>query len=226
MSLEARNVCKSLGKPPHQIIRQVNFSIQPGEFVSLRGRSGSGKSTLLYLLSTLDAPSSGEVLYFGKNVQEMTTQELRVLRNQELGFIFQFHYLLPELTALENVLMPARKTGVHIAKKDYARSLLEKFDLKDHMNHRPRELSGGQSQRVAVARALIMEPQFLFADEPTGSLDTQNSEKVFEIFQQINSDMKTTIVMVTHDEEFARRAHRIIELVDGQVVKDLESGIK
>jgi len=224
MSLEAWNVCKSLGKPPHEIIHKASFKIQAGEFVSLRGRSGSGKSTLLYLLSTLDAPTSGEVLYFGKNVNHMSPQELRILRNQNLGFIFQFHYLLPELTALENVLMPARKTGAHLVKKDYARSLLEKFDLKDHMNHRPRELSGGQSQRVAVARALIMEPQFIFADEPTGSLDTQNSEKVFEIFQRINSDMKTTIVMVTHDEEFSRRAHRIIELVDGRVVRDLESG--
>ncbi len=220
MSLKVTEVKKSLGSPPQLIIKGVSFEINTGEFVSLKGRSGSGKSTLLYLLSTLDTPESGEVQFYERSVSQMTAAEVRKLRNEKLGFIFQFHYLLPELTALENVLMPARKTGVHIQKEEYAKFLLESFDLKDHMNHLPGQLSGGQSQRVAVARSLIMQPEFLFADEPTGSLDTINSEKVFEIFQNVNTKMGTTIVMVTHDEEFSKRAQRVIELKDGCVVGD------
>lgn len=220
MSLQIKNVCKSLGHPPQEIIKNVSFEVTPGEFVSLRGRSGSGKSTLLYLLSTLDVPTLGDIIFYGQNVKGLSSKELRILRNQKLGFIFQFHYLLPELSALNNVLMPARKMGLHKEKEDYAKYLLEIFDLKDHFNHRPGELSGGQSQRVAVARALIMKPNYLFADEPTGSLDSINSEKVFDIFQRINKEMGTTIVMVTHDEEFSKRAQRVIELVDGRVIRD------
>lgn len=150
----------------------------------------------------------------------MSDEELYVFRNQEMGFIFQFHYLLSELTALENVLMPARKTKQHEPRTAYAQSLLEQFDLKNKMHRRPRELSGGEQQRVAIARALVMEPKYLFADEPTGSLDTVNGDKVMKIIQEANKNKNTTVVMVTHDPDFANLADRQIKLVDGQVVNE------
>lgn len=213
ISVEA--VTKSFGNPPSEVIRGVSFAVKDGEFASLTGKSGSGKSTLLYIVSTLDAPTTGSVIIDGLNVSEMAPRELHEFRNRNMGFVFQFHYLLPEFTALENVLMPARKAGVMAEKRAYAEHLLEKFDLKGKMGSRPGQLSGGQAQRVAIARALLMRPKYIFADEPTGSLDSTNAGIVMDIFKRINKEEKCTIIYVTHDPDFAKLAKRRISLVDG-----------
>jgi len=223
MSLISKNIYKNLGNPPQEILKNISFEIESGDFVSLKGRSGSGKSTLLYVLSTLDNPTKGELVLDGISIKDLSSEDLHRFRNEKIGFVFQFHFLLPELTALENVLMPARKFKKEIEKEKYALELMEMFELTDRMHHLPRELSGGQCQRVAIARSLIMNPTFLFADEPTGSLDSVNSERVFQILSQVNKDLKTTILMVTHDDEFSRRARRVIELKDGMVVSDLRN---
>lgn len=216
--LKAHNLDKELGEQKTLVLSNLNFEINEGEFVSLTGKSGSGKSTLLYVLSTLDRPTRGEVSYFGKNITSFSDVDLHKLRNQQIGFVFQFHYLLPELSALENVLMPTRKWNQYEAKKEFAKELLSSMDLDGKFNHLPRELSGGQAQRVAIARSLIMNPKFLFADEPTGALDSNNSRKVIEIFKRINKEFNTTIVMVTHDPDLAQSTQRQIQLVDGKMV--------
>lgn len=219
MSIVIDQVTKSFGNPPTDVIKGVNFRVEQGEFVSLTGKSGSGKSTLLYIISTLDAPTKGRVLIDDHDVVSLSSKELHEFRNRYMGFVFQFHYLLPEFSALENVLMPARKAGQLTTKKEYAEFLLEKFDLKDKLHQRPGQLSGGQAQRVAIARALIMQPRYVFADEPTGSLDSTNAKIVMDIFRKINSEEKCTIIYVTHDADFARLARRRIELVDGMLSK-------
>ena len=217
MSLVMKNVTKSFGNPPVNVIKNLSFEIQKGEFVSLTGKSGSGKSTLLYLMSSLDFPTSGIIEINGLNISAMKEKELHRFRNRHMGFIFQFHYLLPEFTALENVLMPARKAGEHIKRRKYAEELFEKFDLTDKMNVPPGRLSGGQQQRVAIARSLIMDPDYIFADEPTGALDSLNGRIVMEIFKKVNQEKKTSIILVTHDNEFANSAQRQIRLVDGEI---------
>lgn len=216
--LKVEHLDKELGPQKSLILKDISFTIEEGEFVSLIGKSGSGKSTLLYAVSTLDFPTRGKVFYSGKDITLMDSVELHRLRNRDIGFIFQFHYLLPELSALDNILMPARKADMLEEKTKFGKFLLESFGLKDRMNHLPRELSGGEAQRVAIARALIMEPKFLFADEPTGSLDTANSEAIFNLFQKINKELKTTIIMVTHDPDLAGATSRQIHLIDGQIV--------
>lgn len=219
-ALKVENLEKELGPQKDRILKGISFSVEPGEFVSLVGKSGSGKSTLLYILSTLDTPTGGSVSFDGQMISKMTSVDLHRLRNRSIGFVFQFHYLLAELSALENVLMPARKAGMYEEKKKYAEFLLESVGLKEKMKHLPRELSGGQSQRVAIARSLLMKPKFLFADEPTGSLDSASSAAVFDLFKKFNAEMKTTIVMVTHDQEMAAATSRRLHLVDGVLVKD------
>jgi putative ABC transport system ATP-binding protein/lipoprotein-releasing system ATP-binding protein len=199
-------------------LKQVNLEIQDGEFVSLVGRSGSGKSTLLYLLSTLDTPSEGDVFYDDINVKMIPQDEIFKLRNKRIGFVFQFHYLLQELTALENVLLPARKAKELDQRLKLAMNLLDEVGLKGLENRYPSELSGGEQQRVAIARALIMEPTYLFADEPTGNLDSQNGQMIIDLFDKINHEKGTTIIYVTHDKEFAARAKRQISLADGSLL--------
>ncbi|OGX32251.1 MAG: ATP-binding protein [Omnitrophica WOR_2 bacterium RIFCSPHIGHO2_01_FULL_48_9] len=217
MSIKARNVGKMIGDPTTRILSGINLEIKDGEFLALTGRSGSGKSTLLYLLSTLDKVSEGEVEINGQKVNTMPSDALHSFRNLKMGFIFQFHYLLAELNALENVLMPARKSGREEEREDYAHTLLKQFDLDDKMHRLPRQLSGGEQQRVAIARALVMEPQYLFADEPTGSLDSVNGENVMNIIRDVNERLKVTVIMVTHEADFARLARRQVHLVDGRV---------
>lgn len=217
MGIFAHNVSKAFGNPSIQVLENISFQVESGEFLSLTGRSGSGKSTLLYIISSLDAPTSGEVLFDGVNVHKLSEKEIHEFRNQNIGFVFQFHYLIPELSALENVLLPARKFNLQKSKKEEAENLLIGFDLKEKMNRLPSQLSGGEQQRVAIARALLMKPKYLFADEPTGNLDSKNGEIVLEIFRKINQELKTTIVMVTHDKEFASLAQRRIVLKDGKI---------
>lgn len=218
MAIIGEKIIKEFGQPPLRILHELSFTINDGEFVSISGRSGSGKSTLLYIISTLDLPTSGRVMIDGHDLAKMSTEQVHKFRNQSVGFIFQFHYLLPELSALENVLLGPRNLGLHDEKKDYALELLESFGVADQSHKLPSQMSGGQQQRVAIARALIMNPKYIFADEPTGNLDTSNAQRVMGILQRINKDMKTTICLVTHEPDYAQMADREILLTDGRIV--------
>ena len=217
MAIKATNLGKRIGSPPVQILSDISLEIQTGEFVALTGRSGSGKSTLLYILSTLDTASSGRIEFEGVDVTQIEPESLSQLRNSKIGFVFQFHYLLAELSALENVLMPARKAGRMGERREYAESLLEQFGLAGKMHRLPRQLSGGEQQRLAIARALVMAPPYLFADEPTGSLDSANGKIVMDIIRDSNKKLGTTVIMVTHDPGFASLADRQIHLSDGRI---------
>ena len=218
MGIVVKELDKVMGNPQVTILSNINLEIKDGEFVSIVGRSGSGKSTLLYLLSTLDVVSKGDIQIDGTSVAHFQQERLNAFRNKEIGFVFQFHYLLAELTALENVLMPARKFQQEKLKEEYAIDLLCQFGLGEKTHRLPRQLSGGEQQRVAIARALVMKPRYLFADEPTGALDSINAAKVMEIFGNVNKTQNTTIVMVTHDQDFARMTKRQIYLVDGKII--------
>jgi ABC-type lipoprotein export system ATPase subunit len=216
----AKNLIKEFGEPPTRVIQGIDLTIHDGEFVSISGRSGSGKSTLLYLLSTLDEPSYGSLTIDGRNPQEMSVDEVHHFRNENLGFVFQFHYLLQELTALENVLLPARRQNLHYEKEAYAKELFATFDIADKINKLPSQMSGGEQQRVAIARALLMQPKYLFADEPTGSLDSKNGNIVMDILKRANSEWGTTLVLVTHEPEYAAMAQREVFLIDGRVTEN------
>lgn len=218
MAIVGVKVTKEFGNPPLQVLHGLDFQIGDGEFVAISGKSGSGKSTLLYIISTLDLPSSGQVLIDGHNLATMSSDEVHHFRNTSVGFVFQFHYLLPELTALENVLLGPRNLGLLQQKSSYAIELLEAFGVQDQAHKRPAQMSGGQQQRVAIARALIMNPKYLFADEPTGNLDTANGERVMEILKKVNRELKTTVCLVTHEPDYARMCDREILLSDGRII--------
>lgn len=209
------NLVKELGGT--QIIKDLNFHIPENSFCTITGKSGSGKSTLLYLLSSLDEPTSGEVWIDDKNLHQLSEIELHVFRNQNIGFVFQFHHLLPELTALENVLIPTLKLGDMKKFESRAKELLTEVGLKDKFNRFPAKLSGGEQQRVAIARSLIMSPRYIFADEPTGNLDSANGMAVMDLFQRFNKERNTTIIYVTHDKDYALRANYTLELIDGKL---------
>lgn len=217
MSLVARSIEKSFGEPPTRVLKGISFEIRDGEFVSLTGRSGSGKSTLLYILSTLDVSTSGTVEIDGIDVQLLKQSQVHRFRNEQMGFVFQFHYLLPELTAIENVLMPALKAGQWRERRGDALALLREFGVADKADRFPRQLSGGEQQRVAIARSLVMRPRYLFADEPTGNLDSVNGDIVMSLLRRMNQERGTTVIYVTHDAGFAALAGRSIHLVDGQL---------
>jgi lipoprotein-releasing system ATP-binding protein len=217
MSIECQNLEKSFGVPPTRILKNINHTVNDGEFVALTGRSGSGKSTLLYCMSTLDHPTSGKVIIRGQDIAQMSSHSLHAFRNQTIGFVFQFHYLLAELSTIENILMPATKSRVTPEIRVRAESLLSRLDLVRQREKFPSQLSGGEQQRVAIARALILKPAYLFADEPTGNLDSLNGEAVIKLLQETNQEDGTTIVMVTHDSGFAARAGRQVRLVDGAI---------
>jgi putative ABC transport system ATP-binding protein/lipoprotein-releasing system ATP-binding protein len=217
MRIRTDHVTKSFGDPPTEILHGITLDILSGEFVALTGRSGSGKSTLLYVLSTLDRPTSGEV-YFDENpATRFNSKEVHAFRNQKLGFVFQFHYLLPDLTALENILLPALKLKAEKSKKERALSLLREFGILDKAHRMPGQLSGGEQQRVAIARSLILSPRILFADEPTGNLDTINGDIVMNLLKKINREEGATMVLITHDPDFASQAQRQIHLADGRI---------
>lgn len=218
MGITATNLYKTLGAPPVRILRDISLKIKDGEFVAVTGRSGSGKSTLLYLLSSLDPPSEGIIEIDGTDLRRLQGDALCRFRNEKTGFVFQFHFLLSELGALENVLMPARKAGRQAERAPQARRLLEQFGLGDKMDRLPRQLSGGELQRLAIARALVMEPRYLFADEPTGSLDSINGDLVIKLLRESNKTLGTTVIMVTHDPDYAGMADRQIRLTDGMVI--------
>ena len=189
-----------------------------GDFIALRGASGAGKSTLLHLLGGLDTPNQGEVWLAGKNLATLSRRQLATLRNEQVGFIFQAYYLLPELDALENVCLPARMARTPApATEARGRELLARVGLKDRVEHKPYELSGGEQQRVAIARALINEPDLILADEPTGNLDSHTGQEIIELLCRLRAEKQTTLVMATHDPALAARAPKVIELVDGQI---------
>ncbi|MDD4973836.1 MAG: ABC transporter ATP-binding protein [Bacteriovorax sp.] len=220
MGIVAKNINKSFGAPAIQVLSDISLEIRDGEFISLTGRSGAGKSTLLYVLSSLDNPSDGSIEISGQDVTKMPSEELYRFRNQKMGFVFQFHYLIAELTAIQNVLMPAMKYKEEKKRRFRAVELLEQFGLKDKIDRYPRQLSGGEQQRLAIARSLIMGPQYLFADEPTGSLDTVNAEIVMNILRDCSLKQGMTVIMVTHDPDFSKMAPRQIRLADGRIVSD------
>ncbi|MBL7554890.1 MAG: ABC transporter ATP-binding protein [Bdellovibrionaceae bacterium] len=215
--IKVDNVKKSFGEPPIEILHGITFEIPDKSFVSITGKSGSGKSTLLYSMSTLDHPTSGSVYFDGVEISSMNEKEVHEFRNLKMGFIFQFHYLLPELSALENVLMPARRTGQHIARRKRAVDLLTEFGIEEKLDRLPRQLSGGEQQRVAIARSLIQEPKYIFADEPTGNLDSANGEIVMNWLKKATRDSNTTVIYVTHDPDFAALADQKILLKDGRL---------
>lgn len=209
------------GQEPVVAVNDVSLRIAAGEFVAITGPSGSGKSTLLYLLGGLDRPSRGEVFITGVSTTKLPDGQLAALRNAKVGFVFQFHFLLPELTALDNVALPLMVAGVkRAAARQRAATLLETVELSNRSGHRPHELSGGQQQRVAIARALATEPAVLLGDELTGNLDTHNGQLVYDWLRRQNREKGQTIVIVTHNMELAAQADRVIELVDGRVVAD------
>lgn len=203
-----------------EILKGVDLEIKQGEIVSIIGSSGAGKTTLLTILGTLDRPSSGSVIINNEEVSKLSDKKLAAFRNQNIGFVFQFHQLLPEFTALENVCIPALIANKH--KKDTerrAKEILEMFNLKERMEHKPSELSGGEQQRVAVARALINSPKVIFADEPSGNLDSKNAEELHQLFFKLRDDFKQTFVIVTHNTELAKMADRTLSMRDGKIVQ-------
>jgi len=211
-------------KNPTQVLFDLNLSFEENSFNSIIGQSGSGKSTLLNIIGTLDKPSSGEVLIEGRSLKDFGKNELADVRNQYIGFIFQFHYLLPEFSALENVLMPYRISKKPITDEVMKRAeeLLELVDLKKFMNQLASNLSGGQQQRVAIARSLINNPKIVLADEPTGNLDSDSTEKVYNLLREINQKFKTTFIIITHDRHIAEKTDRIIEIKDGKIHLDIK----
>ena len=214
--IEIENINKSYGSL--QVLRDVCVDIHQGEVVSIVGPSGAGKTTLLQIIGTLDRPDSGSIIFNGTDVLKLKGRELAHFRNRNIGFVFQFHQLLPEFTALENVAMPALLGGTKQSEA-YKRAgeLLQYMGLSERINHKPAQLSGGESQRVAVARALINNPSVILADEPSGSLDSQNKRELHDLFFRLRSEMNQTFVIVTHDEQLAQQADRVLHMRDGAI---------
>ncbi|HSA06335.1 MAG TPA: ABC transporter ATP-binding protein [Candidatus Gastranaerophilales bacterium] len=209
------------GVQPVHALKDINLTIRKGEFLTIVGPSGSGKSTMMHVLGLLDTPTSGKLHYIGQETSKWNEKQKAEFRNKEIGFIFQAHLLLPEFTALENVLMPyyiSRKTNSKM--KDRAKEILMLVGLSDKLYSKPPQLSGGQNQRVAIARALMNNPSVVFADEPTGALDQQTSADIYNLFRKINSEENMTFIIVTHERNLAQKADRIIEIVDGKIIRD------
>ena len=218
MKLETKNLTKNYIVPKSgevKVLKGIDLLINSGEKVALMGPSGAGKSTLIHILGLMDKPTSGNVLIDGNDITSFSPAKLAKMRKENIGFVFQFHYLLADFTVMENILMPVwneRKT-----KKEYALNMLETMGLTDRANHMPNELSGGEQQRVALARALINNPKILFADEPTGNLDRKTGEKIENLMFEMCNKLKTTLLVVTHSQELANLANRQIKIVDGKI---------
>jgi lipoprotein-releasing system ATP-binding protein len=219
--IEARSVTKYFHDPlTVQVLKDVSFSVNRGEFVSVVGKSGCGKSTLLYVLSTMDTDYEGDVLIDLVSTKGKSDKELASIRNEKIGFVFQFHYLINEFSVLQNVMLPGLKLGKYTDKEIEERAMqkLKILGIEQEAHKRANQLSGGQKQRVAIARALINDPLIIMGDEPTGNLDKKNSEIVFDIFRELSSVYNQTLLIVTHDNEFAQRTDRIIEMEDGRII--------
>ena len=219
--LQVEKVNKSFHDPVTvPVLKDVSFSVRHGEFVSITGKSGCGKSTLLYILSTMDTDYAGDVVIDGERTQGLSGERLAAIRNEKIGFVFQFHYLLPEFSVLHNVMLPGLKLGRKSAAEVEADAMarLKELEMADQARKMANQLSGGQKQRVAIARALINDPLIIMGDEPTGNLDKRNAEIVFGIFQRIASEHKRSLLIVTHDPDFAARTDRNIVMEDGRIV--------
>lgn len=220
--LETKNINKFFGKEkPFHVLKDIYMGVKKGEFTSIMGKSGSGKSTLLYILSTMDTDYSGELYLQNELVTGKSQKELSYIRNKKIGFIFQFHYLLPEFSVLENVMLPAKKLAIKSVEQieEDAIDLLTKLHLVHLVSKKASKISGGEKQRVAVARALINEPMLLIGDEPTGNLDSFNSENLFQLLKNLKEEKGLSLLMVTHDEDLAKRTDRTIYLEDGRIIK-------
>lgn len=220
MLMECRHLSRSYqdGDRQLQVLQDINLSVAAGEMLAIVGSSGSGKSTLLHCMGGLDKPSAGSVLFAGQAIEEWSANKLADWRNQQLGFIYQFHHLLPEFTALENVAMPMLIAGIKAAQAEQrAMALLQRVGLAERAQHRPAELSGGERQRVAIARALANEPSLVLADEPTGNLDDATAVQVFELLKELNQELDTAFVIVTHDQSLAAQLPRTLNLHHGQL---------
>ncbi len=215
--LSAKSIYKSYGHL--QILKGINLDIRQAEIVSIVGKSGAGKSTLLHILGTLSRMDDGELIIDGQKIAQMSDNALASFRNQNIGFVFQFHHLLQEFTALENVCIPALIGGVpkNLA-SSRAKELLNLLGLEKRLEHKPSALSGGEQQRIAVARALINRPKIIFADEPTGNLDSKNSEELYELFFKLRDNFKNSFIIVTHNEHFASLSDRILKMEDGKII--------
>jgi lipoprotein-releasing system ATP-binding protein len=215
--IEAKGIEKAYGRL--QVLRGVDLTVAQGEMVSIIGSSGAGKTTLLQILGTLDAPDHGSVAYQGVDLFSKKESELAAFRNQQIGFVFQFHHLLPEFNALENIFLPGLIAGgSKAALEERARELLEYFKIEDRADHLAGELSGGEQQRVAVARALMNRPQLLLADEPSGNLDSKNASEMHQLFKDLQRDLGQTIVLITHNQELADLADRALRMQDGLLI--------
>tara|TARA_A100001037_G_C15152157_1_gene640129 strand:+ start:7985 stop:8677 length:693 start_codon:yes stop_codon:yes gene_type:complete len=220
MILKVKDLKKSfkIGKNQVDILKGISFEIIEGEMVAITGPSGAGKSTLLHLLGTLDKPSSGEIILNGRSIENEKDSHLSKIRNEMIGFVFQFHFLLPEFTAVENVMIPILIGGKsRSSAREKAEKLLLDLDLKERMYHRPSELSGGEQQRVAIARALANEPQIVLADEPTGNLDSSNTNRIYELLKEINSKTRQTFLIVTHNSVLSESMDKKMHIVDGLI---------
>ncbi len=223
--IRVENLYKTYDSGPAkvEVLKGISFDVKPAEVVVIKGPSGVGKSTLLHIIGALDLPTAGKVFLDDQDIASLKNSQIDRFRNKSVGFVFQFHHLLPEFTALENVLIPSfMHEPLTPEKEAYARQLLEEVGLGHRLNHKPNELSGGEQQRVAVARALINQPKVLLADEPTGNLDRKNSEMLYDLMLRLNQKLKQTLVIVTHDEHMTTKAHRIIELDDGKIVNEIK----
>lgn len=220
--IKAQGICKSYADTASrlEVLKNINFTVSQGEFLVIQGPSGAGKSTLLHILGALDNPTSGKVDFYGTSIYDLDENSRAAFRNQKIGFVFQFFHLLPELTALENVLLPGILKSWIEKKKSlgFAKELLNRLGLSERMSHRPLALSGGEQQRVAIARALINRPQLLLCDEPTGNLDSENGKNILGLLNELNQKEKITIIMVTHDQELAGSAQKLIHLKDGLIL--------
>lgn len=213
---------KVYGKSDAKVIalNEVSFDVEEGEFVAIMGPSGSGKSTLLHLIAGLEKPSFGNVYFYDKNIFEMNKRELAILRREEIGVIYQFYNLIPTLTVKENIKLPIELDGKKVDRKKL-QEIIEFLNLNDRLRHLPNELSGGQQQKVAIGRALMINPKIILADEPTGNLDSKSSDEIVELFKRVNKEYKQTIIMITHNLEIAKQADRIIKIEDGKIVEEV-----
>ena len=214
--IEAKGIYKAFG--PLEVLKGIDLTVDNGEVVAIVGKSGAGKTTLLQIMGSLDKPTKGEVLIQGTSLQTLSDKDLSVFRNRHIGFVFQSHQLLPEFSALENVMLPALIAGIPNSKaRCRGEELLDYLGLKDRLSHQPGELSGGEKQRIAVARALMNKPDVIFADEPSGSLDSQNKSELHKLFFDLRKEFGQTFIIVTHDESLAQMSDRTIHLADGKI---------